>query len=192
MRVSLIIWSDPSLYINLIFIAQKLLKKKHKVTIFYRNNFKNSQNLKYFKFLKKVDLVKFESSHFKYLNKISFFFFIVKVLIYNFKKRSDLAIGFNFHGFLTSYLMNFFFRKTRIINYNFDFNYSDNSFSEKIQSYILRKIIKKAVISVTPSSNRSNLYKKKYYLKKKPLEIYNTFPKDFLKKKRLKIKKLKL
>ena len=28
MRVSLIIWSDPSLYINLIFIAQKLLKKK--------------------------------------------------------------------------------------------------------------------------------------------------------------------
>ena len=45
--------------------------------------------------------------------------------------------------------MNFFFRKTRIINYNFDFNYSDNSFSEKIQSYILRKIIKKAVISVT-------------------------------------------
>ena len=191
MRVSLIIWSDPSLYINLIFIAQKLLKKKHKVTIFYRNNFKNSQNLKYFKFLKKVDLVKFESSHFRYLNKISFFFLYCKVLIYNFKKRSDLAIGFNFHGFLTSYLMNFFFRKTRIINYNFDFNFSDNIFSEKIQSYILRKIIKKAVISVTPSSNRSNLYKKKYYLKKKPLEIYNTCPKDFLKKKKIKDKKIK-
>ena len=77
--------------------------------------------------------------------------------------------------------MNFFFRKTRIINYNFDFNYSDNSFSEKIQSYILRKIIKKAVISVTPSSNRSNLYKKKYYLK--TIRNLQYFSKGFFEKK---------
>ena len=191
MRVSLIIWSDPSLYINLIFIAQKLLKQGYKVTIFYRNNFKGDQNLKYFKFLKKAELVKFETRHFRYLNKILFFFFLIKVLIYNLNKRSDLVIGFNFHGFFTSYLINFFFKKTRIINYNFDFNFLDKNFSEKIQTYILRKIITKAVVSITPSLNRSNLYKKKYYLKKKPLEIYNTFPKYFLGKKNIKDKKIK-
>lgn len=191
MRVSLIIWSDPSLYINLIFIAQKLLKQNHKVRIFYRNNNNSDQNLKYFKFLNKADLVKLGSSNSRYFNKISFFFFLVKVLIHNFKKKTDLAIGFNFHGYLTSYLINFFFKNTKIINYNFDYNYLDNSFSEKIQTFILKKIIKKAIVSITPSSSRSILYKKKYYLKKKPIDIYNTFPKDFLKKKNIKDRKIK-
>jgi len=62
MRASLIIWSDPSLYINLLFIVQKLLKKNYKISIFYRENLKNNKNLKYFKFLDKTDLIKVNSS----------------------------------------------------------------------------------------------------------------------------------
>tara|TARA_B100001093_G_C26835509_1_gene1018156 strand:- start:1829 stop:2941 length:1113 start_codon:yes stop_codon:yes gene_type:complete len=191
MRASLIIWSDPSLYINLLFIVQKLLKKNYRISIFYRENLKNNKNLRYFKFLNKTDLIKINSSNLNYFNKISFFLFLIKVIICNLKLKPDLLIGFNFHGYLTSYIINLFSKKTKLINYNFDFNYLDSNLSEKIQTYILKLIIKKANVTITPSYNRSMLYKKKYNLTKKPLDICNTFPKNFLIKTKKRNKRFK-
>ena len=54
MRIGFIIWSDPSLYINLIFLAEKLNKNGHDVFIFYKETANTRENLNYFKSLKNV------------------------------------------------------------------------------------------------------------------------------------------
>ena len=71
MNIALIIWSNPEMYINLLFTAKKLLEKKNKVFLFCRGYPKNLRSFKYFNYFNKIQIISVPETENKYLDKIN-------------------------------------------------------------------------------------------------------------------------
>ena len=190
MKIALIIWSNPELYINLLFTAKKLLETKNQVYIFCRGYPKNINSFHYFKYFKKIKIINVGESENKFYDKINLLILIFKTIYYLYLFKIDKVVGYNFHGLLIAKISSIINKKIKIIYHNFDFNEKDINFSQKIQTFLKKKIINKIDAVITPSESRSKIFKKKYSLNKIPISMLNSFPKDFqIKKKKLTVEK---
>ncbi len=184
MNIALIIWSNPEMYINLLFTAKKLLEKKNKVFLFCRGYPKNLRSFKYFNYFNKIQIISVPETENKYLDKINLLKLIFKSIYYIFNYKINLIIGYNFHGLLVAKINKIFRKKLKIIYHNFDFNEKDESNSQIIQTFLTKKFLNNVIGVITPSKNRSRIFKKKYLLKTMPISMLNSFPLDFKIKKK--------
>jgi len=172
-RIIISIWSDPSMYLNLMFLLNYLLKKKFKIILICKK-IENSNDF-YFFIKKNPNLNVIQTN---LTGKLGYIKFLYLKYCYNKKLNPKILISINFVSMFFSYFLDL--KKTRWIYYNFDFdlNTKFNNFIEKI-------FIKKTDHILIPSQSRLKVYKKNFNRKNKIYSINNCFSKE------LKIKKLK-
>lgn len=168
-KILLSIWSDPSMYLNLLFLINFFLKKKFKVILVCK---KIERKNDFYYFVKKNRLL--QIIEIKAEGKLGYFFFYKKMYSIINKFQPSIMISFNFISLFFSYFLKR--QKINWIYYNFDFNIT-NKFN--INNFIEKKIIKKVNCIFLPSESRVNYYKIKFEIKKKIYSINNCFSKDF-------------
>lgn len=181
-KILLSIWSDPCMYINLLFLINFFLKKKYEIILICKKIDRKKDFLYFINKNKLIKIIEIKSE-----GKIGYLYFFKKKISIIRSFKPDILFSFNF----ISLFFSFFVKKKKInwIYYNFDFNVSSkfnfNNFIEKI-------IIKKVDSIFLPSSSRVNFYKRIFKVNKNIYSINNTFSKYFKIKKNKKINKYNL
>lgn len=172
-RLIISIWSDPSMYLNLMFLLNYLLKKKFKIILIC----KKIENINdFYFFVKKNPNLNVIQTNLN--GKFGYIKFFYLKYIYNNKFNPKILISVNFISMFFSYFLNI--KKTRWIYYNFDFD-----LKTKLNNFIEKMFIKKADHILIPSQSRLKVYKKNFNRVNSIYSINNCFSKE------LKIKKFK-
>ncbi len=164
------IWSDPSNYINLLFLIRHYLKKKINIILICQKiEIKN--NFYYFvkknKYLKIIEVIED--------GKLGYIEFYKKKQNAIKKNNPDTIISVNFISLFVSSLI---FKKKNInwIYYNFDFDLTKDL---RLKNFFEKYIIKYVNYIFLPSDSRVKLYKKKFLRKNNIFALYNCFSKFF-------------
>lgn len=166
-KIIISIWSDPSMYINLMFLINYLLKKKFEIVLICKKieNFKDF----YFFVKKNHKLTVVQTNLTGKLGYIKFFYL---KYFYNMSINPKILISINFISLFFSFFLNL--NKTRWIYYNFDFD-----LNTKFNNFIERLFIKKIDYILIPSKSRLRVYKKNFNRKYGIYSINNCFSKEF-------------
>lgn len=166
-KILISIWSDPSMYINLMFLINYLLDKNYEIILVC----KKIDNIKDFNFFvkKNSNLFVRQTNLDGRLGYLKFFFLKFSYLI---KKTPKIIISINFISlFFTFFLPS---KKIKLIYYNFDFD-----LKKKYNNLIEKNLIKKFHYVILPSKSRLNLYKNKFKRKNNIFFLNNCFSKRF-------------
>ena len=114
-RIIISIWSDPSMYLNLMFLLNYLLKKKFKINLIFEKieNFND-----FYFFIKKNPNLNVIQTNLT--GKLGYIKFLYLKYCYNKKLNPKILISINFVSMFFSYFLDL--KKTRWIYYNFDFD----------------------------------------------------------------------
>tara|TARA_Y100000816_G_scaffold292118_1_gene285912 strand:+ start:1705 stop:2814 length:1110 start_codon:yes stop_codon:yes gene_type:complete len=178
-KILISIWSDPSNYINLLFLINFLISKKIEIVLICKEIEKKKD---FFYFVKKTRLLKI--IEIKKNNKIGLvnFFFNILLSYVRFNPVKILAINF-IALFFCSLIVK---KKVKFIYYNFDFDLSKNlNFNNFLEKFSLNKVD----YIFLPSKSRLFLYKKKFKRSNHILSINNCFSKYFKTEKKNLLKK---
>jgi len=172
-RLIISLWSDPSMYLNLMFLINYLLKKKFIIILIC----KKIENINDFNFFikKNPNLSVIQTNLDGKFGYIKFFY--LKYIYYK-KLNPRILISVNFISLFFSYFL--VLKKTRWIYYNFDFD-----LKVKLNNFIEKIFIKKTDHILIPSESRLKVYKRNFDRVNRIYSINNCFSKEF------KIKKLK-
>jgi len=173
------IWSDPSMYINLLFLINFLLEKKFEIILICK---KIERKKDFYFFVKKNKTLKI----IEILNdgkKGYIDFYRTKKKFFK-KFQPNILISINFISLFISKLI----PKQNIIwiYYNFDFDLSNKLI---LKNFLERIMIKKVDYIFLPSKSRMNLYRIKFKRKKNIFSINNCFSKNFKIEHKSKLKK---
>ncbi len=191
-KIFFVIWGDPKFYQTLIFLSQKLSKKKFKIYVISRNlnNFKDViQNVNFGKKVKLLNPPNFINYKFNFINYLFFHFFVVIQLIL---KKPKHVVFFNKKALLNILFSKILNKKTKFIYHNFDFDLISNTknFNEKILVKLEFFSSKICDYLIFPSKKRAKLFKK--YSKNNLSKYYsfmNCFPKKIKTNNSLKFRK---
>jgi len=166
-KIIISIWSDPSMYLNLMFLLNYLLKKKFKIILICEkiDNFKD-----FYFFIKKNSNLEIVQTNLT--GKFGYIKFFYLKYFYNKKINPKIFISINFISMFFSFFLNL--KKTRWIYYNFDFD-----LNAKFNNSIEKLLIKKINYILIPSQSRLDVYKKNFNRKNKIYSINNCFSKEF-------------
>jgi len=175
-KIIISIWSDPSDYINLLFLINYLTKKKIQIILICQ---KIERKKDFYYFVNKSKKLKIIEINKK--GKLGYLYFFKSKLdaVKKYKPKTIISVNF-----ISLFFSKFVYNKNlNWIYYNFDFNFSEKL---NINNFLEKKIINNVNYIFLPSKSRVNLYKKIFFRNKKIFPIYNCFSKYF------KIKNFKL
>lgn len=175
-KILITIWSDPSNYINLLFLINFLISKKIEIVLICKE-IEKKKDFNYF--VKKSELLKVVEI--RKNNKIGLIKFFLKIFLFFKKFKPDKILSINFIAlFFCSLIVK---KKDKFIYYNFDFDLSKNL---NFNNFLEKLSLKKVDYIFLPSKSRSFLYKKKFKRFDNVFSINNSFSKHFkIKKKKL-------
>ncbi len=164
------IWSDPSNYINLLFLINHFLKKKTNIILICQK-IEDKTDFNYFvrknRYLKIIEIKK--------NGKLGYLKF--------YKKKKDIIKKINPQtlisiNFISLFISSLIFGKKNInwIYYNFDFNLTKGL---KLNNFFEKHIIKYVNYIFLPSDSRVKLYKKNFLRNNNIFSVYNCFSKYF-------------
>ncbi len=173
-KILVSIWSDPSNYINLLFLINFLISKKIEIVLICK---KIEKKKDFFYFVKKSKLLKIVEI--KKNNKIGLINFFLEIFLSYIKYNPGKILAINFIAlFFCSLVVK---KKDKFIYYNFDFDLSKNlDFNNFLEKFSL----KKTDYIFLPSKSRLFLYKKKFKRFNNIFSINNSFSKYFKKEKK--------
>ncbi len=168
-RIVISIWSDPSNYINLLFLIKHFLKKKINIILICQK-IEKKEDFNYFinktKYLKIFEIKK--TGKLGYVN----FYYQKKNIIKKINPQTLISVNF-----ISLFLSSLIYKKNiNWIYYNFDFNLSKGL---RVNNFLERNIIKYVNYVFLPSESRVNLYKKNFLRKKNIFSLHNCFSKFF-------------
>lgn len=169
-KILISIWSDPSFYINLCFLINKLFQK-YEIILICRK-IKKSENFYYLVNNKKIKIIEIEGTGKWAL--IKYLLATIKLCIQN---SFYICISVNFLSLITLSVTKILIRKKfKFYYYNFDFNLSKNI---QFKTFLEKKALKFIDIIFIPSPSRLRIYKKNFKVKNKIVSIFNCYSKKF-------------
>jgi hypothetical protein len=177
MKVMLIMWSDPAMYLAIIFTAQMLSERGISVELVYRTPTPSLDVAGEVNFGDRTRLRPIGGGHTGWRDKIDYIIFIVKALTLAWREKPDAVIGYNKLGIIAAFIATRLRPNIRLIYHNFDFDVSTGTLG--LLSRLLRRFelvsARCADLTIFPAPGRAAEYKAMARLTREPLSVMNCY-----------------
>ena len=192
MKVLLIVWADPAIYLATTFTARMLSERGICVDLLYRTPNSYLDVAGDVKFGSRSRLRPVGGGHTGWRDKIDYAKFIVKAITLAWREKPDAIIGYNMHGIVAAFIVTRIRPRAKLIYHNFDFDVSTKGLGSL--GRLLRRIelvaARRADLTIFPAPGRATEYKAMARLTREPLSVLNCYPLSWPRQKTGELQKL--